>query len=195
MIEVTGAYARAGGDFVRKEPCYLLLQQMKLRGENVTYLLTVFLWILALGVTSVAAAPKKLTCEHIEEIATNWNGSKTAPVDVLFTAVFDPADLELPDPTYEFTLVKWEPRTEKLAAGMDLYIERLSIGSTYVQPMKATPTTLMLDDYKFKGGLVQPAGPYTIQVSRSDLTYTLDSGHRLTTGKCRIEDLIIENIF
>ena len=159
------------------------------------YPIKIFLWILALGFASATAAPKKLTCEHLEDIATNWNGSKTAPVDVLFTAVFDPDDLQLSDPTYEFTLVKWEPRTDKRVSGMDTYIERLSIGSTFVQPMRATPTTLMLDDYKFKAGLAQPVGPYTIPVSRSDLTYTIDLGHRLTTGQCRIEDLAVENVF
>ena len=159
------------------------------------YPIKIFLWMMFLGVASATAAPKKLTCEHLEDIATNWNGSETAPVDVLFTAVFDPDDLQLSDPTYEFTLVKWEPRTDKRVSGMDTYIERLSIGSTFVQPMSATPTTLLLDNYKFKGGLAQPAGAHTIQVSRSDLTYTFTLGSDITIGLCRIEDLGNYNVF
>ena len=151
--------------------------------------------ISALLAFSANSAPKKLSCEHIEDIATNWSGSKTAPVDVVFTAAFDTDDLASDKPTYEYTLEKWKPRTEKRVSGMKTYIERLSVGSTYVQPMKATATTLMLDDYKMKGGLAHPVGPYTIVISRANLTYTINLGHRTTTGKCKIEDLQLENVF
>ena len=39
--------------------------------------------ISALLAFSANSAPKKLSCEHTEDIATNWSGSKTAPVDVV----------------------------------------------------------------------------------------------------------------
>lgn len=165
------------------------------RGSDLKIFFSRFLTITFFIAAESLATPKKLTCEHIEDVATNWTGSKTTPVDVLFTAVFDPDDLILDNPTYEYTLVKWKPRTEKRVTGMSTYIGHLSIGPTYVQPMKATATTLILDDYKMKAGLAQPVGLYKIGVSRSDLTYTIDLGHRETTGQCKIEDLKLENVF
>lgn len=141
---------------------------------------------------TLSAEPMRLTCEHEEMIATNLFGTKEAPVDVRFTAVFDPADLELDDPTYEYTLEKWEPSVDK---DFGAYVENMHIGGTYVQSMSATPTTLLLDDYLFKRGAGAPIGPQTIKVNRSDLTYQFESPRGVAEGVCEIEKVELKNVF
>ena len=141
---------------------------------------------------TLSAEPMRLTCEHEEMVATNLFSTKKAPVYVRFTAVFDPADLELDDPTYEYTLEKWKPSVDK---DFGAYVENMHIGGTYVQSMSATPTMLLLNDYLFKRGPGAPIGPQTIQVNRSDLTYQFESPRGVAEGACEIEKVELKNVF
>jgi hypothetical protein len=113
----------------------------------------------------------------------------------LFTAVFDPDDFQLDDPTYEYILKSWVPRTDKRVSGIDRYEANLDIGSTYAQAMSITPTSIILSDYLFKKGAGAPIGPRSIVVSRADLTYQIDLGHMRVGGVCKLEEVQLQNVF
>jgi len=152
------------------------------------------IWIFLLFATASSAGALKLSCSH-QEAFTISNWGKTAPAEVEWTAIFNTDDFKSPEPKYEYSLKRFEPKSENICGTCQDYIDYVSVGPTYAQNMRVTESSLILENAKFKTGLAAFSAYMTYVVSREDLSSTANYGYASYKGECSMEKVEIKKLF